>query len=53
METINVAEAKSHLSELLSRVSAGERFLMSEKPNAAAFPASVGYKSSLPKLIRG
>ena len=28
METISVADAKTRLSELLSRVSAGERFLI-------------------------
>lgn len=36
METINVAEAKSHLSELLSRVSAGERFLIQRRERPVA-----------------
>ena len=31
METINVADAKSRLSELLSRVVAGERFLIQRR----------------------
>ena len=36
METINVADAKSHLSELLSRVSAGERFLIQRRERPVA-----------------
>ena len=36
METINVADAKSHLSELLSRVSAGERFLINRRERPVA-----------------
>ncbi len=36
METINVADAKSHLSELLSRVSAGERFLIQRRARPVA-----------------
>lgn len=37
METINVAEAKSRFSELVSRAAAGERFLIQrrERPMAA------------------
>lgn len=37
METINVAQAKSRLSELLSRAAAGERFIIQrrERPVAA------------------
>ncbi len=36
METFNVADAKSHLSELLSRVSAGERFLIQRRERPVA-----------------
>ena len=36
METINVAEAKSRLSELLSRVTAGERFLIQRRERPVA-----------------
>ena len=36
METINVVDAKSHLSELLSRVSAGERFLIQRRERPVA-----------------
>jgi prevent-host-death family protein len=36
METINVAEAKSRLSELLSRVRAGERFLIQRRERPIA-----------------
>ncbi len=36
METINVADAKSHLSEPLSRVSAGERFLINRRERPVA-----------------
>jgi prevent-host-death family protein len=42
METINVAEAKSRFSELLSRAAAGERFIIQrrEKPVAALIGAA-------------
>lgn len=36
METINVADAKSRLSELLSRVRAGERFLIQRRESPMA-----------------
>ncbi len=36
METINVADAKSRLSELLSRVVAGERFLIRRRERPVA-----------------
>ena len=36
MEKINVAEAKSRLSELLSRVRAGERFLIQRRESPIA-----------------
>lgn len=36
METINVADAKSRLSELLSRVTAGERFLIQRRARPVA-----------------
>lgn len=36
METINVADAKSRLSELLSRVRAGERFLIQRRESPIA-----------------
>lgn len=36
METINVAEAKSRFSELLSRVRAGERFLIQRRESPIA-----------------
>ncbi len=36
METINVADAKSRLSELLSRVVAGERFLIHRREQPVA-----------------
>src|SRR3712207_6422429 len=36
METINVAQAKSRLSELLSRVGAGERFLIQRRERPVA-----------------
>ena len=42
METLNVAEAKSRFSELLSRAAAGERFVIQrrERPLAALIGAS-------------
>lgn len=42
METINVAEAKSRFSELISRASTGERFLIQrrERPVAALIGAA-------------
>jgi prevent-host-death family protein len=36
VETINVADAKSRLSELLSRVTAGERFLIQRRERPVA-----------------
>lgn len=36
METVNVADAKSRLSELLSRVHAGERFLIQRRERPVA-----------------
>jgi prevent-host-death family protein len=36
METINVADAKSRLSELLSRVTVGERFLIQRRERPVA-----------------
>jgi antitoxin (DNA-binding transcriptional repressor) of toxin-antitoxin stability system len=36
METINVVEAKSRFSELLSRAAAGERFLIQRRERAVA-----------------
>lgn len=36
METINVADAKGRLSELLSRVKAGERFLIQRRERPVA-----------------
>ena len=36
METINLVDAKSHLSELLSRVSAGERFVIQRRERSVA-----------------
>ena len=36
METTNVVDAKSHLSELLSRVSAGERFVIQRRERPVA-----------------
>ncbi|MEI8306498.1 MAG: type II toxin-antitoxin system Phd/YefM family antitoxin [Chloroflexales bacterium] len=36
METINIAEAKSRLSELLSRVLAGERFPIQRRERPVA-----------------
>ncbi len=42
METINVAEAKSRFSELISRAAAGERFIIQrrERPVAALIGAA-------------
>ncbi|HZD56735.1 MAG TPA: type II toxin-antitoxin system prevent-host-death family antitoxin [Anaerolineales bacterium] len=42
METINVAEAKSRFSELISRAAAGERFIIQrrERPMAALIGAA-------------
>lgn len=36
MQTINVVEAKSRFSELLSRVASGERFLIQRRDRAVA-----------------
>jgi len=42
METINVAEAKSRFSELVSRASAGERFLIRRRERTVAVLVSPG-----------
>ena len=36
METVSVAEAKSHFSELIARASAGERFLIHRREHTVA-----------------
>ncbi len=42
METINVAEAKSRFSELISRASAGERFVIRRRERTVAVLVSPG-----------
>ena len=42
METINVAEAKSRFSELISRASAGERFIIRRRARTVAVLVSPG-----------
>ena len=47
METINVAEAKSRFSELISRASAGERFVIRRRERTVAVLVSPGDTSAL------
>jgi prevent-host-death family protein len=50
MDSYNVAEAKSHLSEILERVSQGEEILLTRrgKPVARVLPAA---PAALPSLL--
>lgn len=63
MSTINVADAKAHLSELLDRVEAGEEVVITRRGKAVARLSSVeptkqplvslaDLRSSLPKVTK-
>jgi|OpeIllAssembly_1097287.scaffolds.fasta_scaffold26665_4 prevent-host-death family protein len=63
MSTVNVAEAKTHLSELLDRVEAGEEVVITRRGKAIARLSSVvlareplvslaDLRSSLPKVAK-
>jgi len=55
MIQVNVHEAKTHLSKLLSRVSAGEEFVISKsgKPIARLIPWDEGTRNRVPGQDRG
>ena len=52
METINVADAKSRLSELLSCVTAGERFLIQRRERTVAVLIGAGELDRLERNVR-
>lgn len=55
MATVNVHEAKTHLSALLERASAGERIIIARagKPVAVLGPIAPAAKERKPGLLRG
>jgi len=55
MQTVNVHEAKTHLSKLLSRVSAGEEIIIAKagKPVARLMPLEKPVSDRKPGLDRG
>lgn len=52
METINVADAKGRLSELLSRAAAGERFLIQRRERPVAVLIGAGELDRLERSAR-
>jgi prevent-host-death family protein len=55
MATVNVHEAKTHLSALLERASAGERIIIARagKPVAVLGPIAPASKERKPGLLKG
>lgn len=55
MATVNVHEAKTHLSALLERASAGERIIIARagKPVAVLGPIAPAAKARKPGLLKG
>ena len=55
MTTINVHEAKTHLSRILDRVAAGEEVVIAKagKPIARLVPVAVEKKRRIPGTYRG
>jgi prevent-host-death family protein len=55
MATVNVHEAKTHLSELLQRASAGERIIIARagRPVAMLGPIAPAAKERKPGLLKG
>jgi prevent-host-death family protein len=52
METINVAEAKSHFSEIISRAAAGERFIIQRRERPVAALVGISELERLERMSR-
>ena len=53
METVNVHEAKTHLSRLLERVEAGEEIIVARNGKAVARLVPVGHAMRRPGAMKG
>ena len=53
METVNVHQAKTHLSRLLERVEAGEEIIVARNGKAVARLVPVGHRVRRPGAMKG